>query len=38
VPERSFAVVWLSNAGTDGIPCNQQIVRWAVQTYLGLVD
>ncbi len=38
VPERDFAVVSLSNAGPDGIPCNQAIVRWALQTYLGLTD
>ena len=38
VPEREFAVVALSNAGPDGIPCNQAIVRWALRTYLGLTD
>lgn len=38
VPERNFAVVSLSNAGPDGISCNQEIVRWALQSYLGLVD
>jgi CubicO group peptidase (beta-lactamase class C family) len=38
VPERSFAVVSMSNAGPDGIPCNQAIVRWALQTCLGLID
>jgi CubicO group peptidase (beta-lactamase class C family) len=38
VPERSFAVVALSNAGPDGIPCNQAVVRWALRTYLGVVD
>ena len=38
VPERSFAVVSLSNAGPNGIPFNQAIVRWALQTYLGVVD
>jgi CubicO group peptidase (beta-lactamase class C family) len=38
VPERSFAVAALSNAGPDGIPCNQQILRWALHSYLGLVD
>jgi len=38
VPERQFAVVSLCNAGPDGIPCNQAIVRWALQTYLGLID
>ena len=38
VPERDFAVVSLSNAGPDGIPCNQAIVRWALRTYLGVTD
>ena len=37
VPERDFAVVALANAGPDGIPCNQAVVRWALQTYLGVV-
>jgi CubicO group peptidase (beta-lactamase class C family) len=38
VPERGFAVVALSNAGPDGIPCNQAVVRWALQAYLGMTD
>jgi CubicO group peptidase (beta-lactamase class C family) len=38
VPERNFAVVALSNAGPDGIQFNQVVVRWALQTYLGVVD
>jgi hypothetical protein len=38
VPERDFAVVVLSNAGPDGTPCNQAIVRWALETYLGVVE
>jgi CubicO group peptidase (beta-lactamase class C family) len=38
VPERNFAVVALSNAGPDGIPCNQAIVRWALEHYLGVTD
>jgi hypothetical protein len=38
VPERDFAVVSLSNAGPDGIPFNQTVVRWALRTYLGVVD
>jgi hypothetical protein len=38
VPERNFAVVSLSNAGPDGIPFNQSIVRWALEHYLGLID
>jgi CubicO group peptidase (beta-lactamase class C family) len=38
VPERNFAVVAVSNAGPDGTPCNQAIVRWALETYLGVVE
>ena len=38
VPERGFAVVAVSNAGPDGIPCNQALVRWALQSFLGLHD
>ena len=38
VPERGFAVVALSNAGPDGIPFNQAVVRWALQAYLGVTD
>jgi CubicO group peptidase (beta-lactamase class C family) len=38
VPERGFAVVALSNAGPDGILCNQAVVRWALETYLGVID
>jgi hypothetical protein len=38
VPERDFAVVALSNAGPDGIPFNQAVVRWALQTYVRVTD
>jgi CubicO group peptidase (beta-lactamase class C family) len=38
VPERDFAVVALSNAGPDGIPFNQAVVRWALQACLGVID
>jgi CubicO group peptidase (beta-lactamase class C family) len=38
VPERSFAVVALSNAGPGGVPFNRAVVRWALQTYLGVTD
>jgi hypothetical protein len=38
VPERDFAVVSLSNAGPDGVPFNQAVVRWALGAYLGVVD
>jgi CubicO group peptidase (beta-lactamase class C family) len=38
VPERGFAVAALSNAGPDGIPFNQAVVRWALEAYIGAVD
>ena len=38
VPERDFAVVALSNAGPDGIPFNQEVVRWALEHYLGVAE
>jgi CubicO group peptidase (beta-lactamase class C family) len=38
VPERDFAVVSLANSGPDGIVFNQAVVRWALQTYLGVTD
>ncbi|MER5888891.1 serine hydrolase domain-containing protein [Streptomyces sp. NPDC001941] len=38
VPERNFAVVSLSNAGPEGYPFNQSVVRWALEHYLGLVE
>jgi CubicO group peptidase (beta-lactamase class C family) len=38
VPERNFAVISQSNAGPDGIPFNQAVVRWALENYLGLID
>ncbi|MBE1486881.1 serine hydrolase domain-containing protein [Plantactinospora soyae] len=38
VPERDFAIVAVSNAGPNGIPFNQAVVRWALDHYLGLVD
>jgi CubicO group peptidase (beta-lactamase class C family) len=38
VPERAFAVVALSNASPGGIPFNQAVVHWALETYLGVVE
>ena len=38
VPERNFAVVALSNAGPDGIPFNQAVVRWALRALPRRVD
>ena len=36
VPECDFAVVALSNAGPEGIPFNRAVLRWALETYLGI--
>lgn len=38
VPKRAFAVVSLSNASPGGIPFNQAVVHWALETYLGVVE
>ncbi|RAG85037.1 serine hydrolase [Streptacidiphilus pinicola] len=38
VPDRNFAIVVTSNAGPDGTTCNQAIVRWALENYLGILD
>src|SRR5262249_8438976 len=38
VPKGNFAVVSMSNAEPNGIPFNQAVVRWALQTYLGVTD
>ncbi len=38
VPECNFAIVSLSNACPNGIPFNKTVVRWALETYLGVVD
>ena len=38
VPERAFAVVSVSNSSPDGIPFNQAVVRWALATYLGVIE
>ena len=38
IPERQFAVAALSNAGPDGLSFNQEVVRFALEHYLGIVD
>jgi CubicO group peptidase (beta-lactamase class C family) len=38
VPDRHFAVVATANADPNGIPFNQAVVRWALETYLGVAD
>ena len=38
VPTRNFGVISMSNCGPNGSQLNHQIVRWALEHYLGLAD
>lgn len=38
VPERGFAVASLTNCGPNGPQLNEEIVRWALAEYLGVVQ
>jgi CubicO group peptidase (beta-lactamase class C family) len=38
VPERGFAVTTLTNCGPNGNQLNEEIVRWALEAYLGVVE
>jgi CubicO group peptidase (beta-lactamase class C family) len=38
VPEHDFAIAVLTNAEPGGTPCNQAVIRWALEHYLGLID
>ena len=38
VPERNFGVIAMSNCGPNGSQLNHQIVRWALEHYLGLAE
>jgi len=38
VPERGFAIVSAANAGSAGVPCNTELVRWALDHYLGVAE
>jgi CubicO group peptidase (beta-lactamase class C family) len=38
VPERSFAVVSLTNCGPNGGEFNERIERWTLEAYLGIVE
>jgi hypothetical protein len=37
VPERDFAVIVLTNCGPSGHQLNNEIVDWALKTYLDVV-
>ncbi|MGH2812499.1 MAG: serine hydrolase domain-containing protein [Actinomycetota bacterium] len=38
VPGRGFAIAVLTNANPNGYPLQQEIVRWALEEYLGVVE
>jgi CubicO group peptidase (beta-lactamase class C family) len=38
VPERDFAIAVLTNCGPNGIELHEQLVRWALEAYVGVVD
>ena len=38
VPERGFAVISLTNCGPNGNQFNEEIVRWTLAEYLGIVQ
>jgi CubicO group peptidase (beta-lactamase class C family) len=38
VPERDFAVVVMTNCGPNGAKLHDDLSRWALETYLGVVD
>lgn len=38
VPERDFAVVSATNSGPNGLQFNRRLLRWVLETYLGLVE
>lgn len=38
VPERDFAVVCLTNCGPNGSVLNEELLRWALETYIGVID
>ncbi len=38
VPERDFAVTSLTNCGPNGSQFNEEIVRWALAEYIGLIE
>jgi CubicO group peptidase (beta-lactamase class C family) len=38
VPEREFAIAIATNCGPNGSQLNEELVRWALEAYLGVVD
>ena len=38
VPERDFAISLLTNCGPNGPQFNEEILKWALEAYLGVID
>ena len=38
VPERNFAITVLTNCGPNGEQLNSELVKWALEAYLGVVE
>jgi CubicO group peptidase (beta-lactamase class C family) len=38
VPERDFAITSLTNCGPNGSQLNEDLVKWALEAYLGVID
>lgn len=38
VPERDFAVIVMTNCGPNGAQLHEEVVRWALESYVGVVD
>jgi len=38
VPERGFAFISMTNCGPNGSQLNDRLSKWALETYLGIVD
>jgi CubicO group peptidase (beta-lactamase class C family) len=38
VPERNFAISSLTNCGPNGNEFNSQVVKWALEAYLGVIE
>jgi CubicO group peptidase (beta-lactamase class C family) len=38
VPERNFAVISMANCGPNGSQLNDEIVKWALESYIGVID
>ena len=38
VPERDFAITLMTNCGPNGPQFNERVLRWALESYIGVID